>query len=79
MDKKYKNPVNDVGVSKLYGIDDPKELMCNDIIFDKEHNMTPQKYIDELHGTEKLIFSKLYAGNFSKKLYKIFEYKKITI
>ena len=76
---KYKNPVNDVGVSKLYGIDDPKELMCNDIIFDKEHNMTPQKYIDELHGTEKLIFSKLYAGNFSKKLYKIFEYKKITI
>ena len=40
------------------------------------HSMTPQKYIDELQGAEKFIFSKLYAGNTSKKLYRLYEYKK---
>jgi hypothetical protein len=42
----------------------------------KEHAMTPQKYIDELTGIEKYIFGKLYAGSFSKKLYRLFEYRK---
>jgi hypothetical protein len=43
----------------------------------KEHEMTPQKYIDELTGIEKYIFGKLYAGSFSKKLYRLFEYRKV--
>ena len=38
--------------------------------------MTPKKYIDELHGAEKFIFEKLYAGGLSKKLYRLFEYGK---
>ena len=38
--------------------------------------MTPQKYIDELSGVDKYIFGKLYAGSFSEKLYRLFEYKK---
>ena len=38
--------------------------------------MTPQKYIDELNGFEKFIFAKLYAGSFSKKLYRLYEYQK---
>jgi len=38
--------------------------------------MTPQKYINELKGLEKLIFAKLYAGSLSKKLYRLLEYKK---
>ena len=33
-------------------------------------------HIDELKGFEKKIFAKLYAGNFSKKLYRLYEYKK---
>lgn len=74
---KYKNPINDVGVTRVYGTDEPKALEGNGVKFIKEHNMTPKKYTDELRGAEKLIFSKLYAGNFSKKLYKIFEYEKI--
>ncbi len=73
---KYKNPINDVGVSTVYGIDQPKLLQNEDLIFVKEHNMTPQKLIDELNGVEKHIFKKIYTGNFSKKLYKLFEYKK---
>ena len=42
----------------------------------KEHSITPRAYIDMLSGAEKVIFSKLYAGKISKKLYRLFEYKK---
>lgn len=73
---KYKNPINDVGVTEVYGMDDPKRCQHDDFLFTKEHPMTPQKYIDELTGAEKWIFEKLYAGNFSKKLYRLFEYRK---
>ena len=73
---KYKNPINDVGVTKVHGMDDPSALENGTLHFVKEHNMTPQSYIDELHGTEKYIFNKLYAGSFSKKLYRLFEYQK---
>ena len=46
-------------------------------VYVKEHTMTPQKYIDKLSGVEKYIFGKLYAGSFSKKLYRLFEYRKV--
>ena len=74
---KYKNPINDVGVADVYGIDNPKTLQHGELVYVKEHTMTPQKYIDELRGVEKYIFGKLYAGSFSKKLYRLFEYRKM--
>lgn len=73
---KRRNPVNDVGVTDVYGIDNPQTYQSENFIFIKEHTMIPQKYIDELKGFEKLVFAKLYAGSFSKKLYRLFEYKK---
>lgn len=73
---KHKNPINDVGVTEVYGIDNPETLNNDCFVYVKEHVMIPQKYIDELSGLEKFIFRKLYAGNFSKKLYRLFEYKK---
>lgn len=74
---KYKNPVKDVGVTQVFGLDDPI-LLQNDLFkFVKQHEMTPEKYIDELKGGEKFIFSKLYAGNFSKKLYRMYEFEKV--
>ena len=73
---KRRNPVNDVGVTEVYGIDEPDEYQCNESEFVKEHDMTPQKYINELKGLEKVVFEKLYAGDFSRKLYRLFEYKK---
>lgn len=73
---KYKNPINDVGVTEVYGIDDPKQLQQGEFSFVKEHSMTPEKYINALSGAEKWIFRKLYAGNFSKKVYRLFEYTK---
>lgn len=73
---KYKNPINDVGVTEVCGIDDPRAYESDALCFVSEHMMTPQKYIDELGGMEKAIFAKLYAGGFSKKLYRLFEYRK---
>lgn len=74
---KYKNPIKDVGVTEVYGIDDPEMLQHGAFVYVKEHTMTPQKYIDALAGIEKHIFRKLYAGSFSKKLYRLFEYRKM--
>jgi len=65
---KYRNPINDVGVTEVY--------QSEKLTFVKEHIMIPQKYIDELKGFEKFIFAKIYAGGISKKLYRLFEYKK---
>ena len=73
---KHKNPINDVGVTEVYGMDEPKILEKDEFVFVKEHEMTPQKYIDALNGMEKKMFSRLYAGSFSKKLYRMFEYRK---
>ena len=73
---KYKNPINDVGVTQVYGIDDPIQLSNEKLAFVKEHEMTPDNLINELEGLEKRIFKKLYAGSFAKKLYKMYEYKK---
>ena len=74
---KYKNPVNDVDVTEVYGMDDPLTLQKGSFVLKKEHEMTPHHYTDQLSGFERFIFKKLYAGNFAKKLYKLFEYEKI--
>ena len=73
---KYKNPINDVGVTKVYGIDNPEDYNNKELTFVKEHTMIPEKYIAELKGFERFVFEKLYAGGFSKKLYRLFEYQK---
>ena len=73
---KRRNPVNEVGVTEVYGIDDPIEYQTENLAFVKEHVMTPQKYIDELKGFERFIFARLYAGAISKKLYRLYEYQK---
>ena len=42
----------------------------------KEHNMTPDELIDELTGLEKAVYKKVFAGSFSKKMYRMYEYRK---
>ena len=73
---RYKNPINDVGVTEVYGIDDPLVFQQDGFVFVNEHNMTPEAYIQELAGMEKAVFRKLYAGHFAKKLYRMFEYRR---
>ena len=73
---KYKNPINDVGVTVVYGYDMPEELAeKSKLVFVKEHNMTPPKYIDELKGMEKMIFKKVFAGKFASSMYRMYEFK----
>ena len=73
---KYKNPVNDVGVTEVYGLDQPEVLETGDFALLKEHDMTPEEFISQLQGMEQGVFRKLYAGNLSKKLYRLYEYRK---
>ena len=73
---KRRNPIHEVGVTEVYGIDNPQAYQNGELAFVKEHAMIPKKYIDELKGFERFVFSKLYAGGFSKKLYRLYEYRK---
>jgi len=72
---RYKNPINDVGVSLVYGLDDPRKMADGTgILFLKEHEMTPDPLINQLQGIEQAIFKKVYAGTLAKKLYRMYEY-----
>ena len=73
---KIKNPVNDVGVRTLYGIDDPRLLEGGAFHFEKEHEMTPAQYVNELQGCEKSVFRKLYAGRMARRLYRLYSFQK---
>lgn len=73
---KVRNPINDVGVSTVFGVESPQILEENTgLNFIKEHEITPQYLINELHGFERFIFKFLYAGSLAKKLYKLYEYE----
>ena len=65
-----------VGVTEVYGMDEPRTLCREGFAFLREHSMTPPELIDELSAGEKRIFSRLYAGSFAKKLYRLYEYEK---
>ena len=74
---KYKNPINDVGVTKVYGIDEPKEMEEDTgLAFVKEHSMTPENLVNELQGMERCVFRKLYSGKIARKMYRLYEYEK---
>ena len=74
---KYKNPINDVGVTQVYGLDVPEKLNATEgVTFVKEHSMTPDYLIAQLQGMERKIFEKLYAGKVAQKMYRLYEYRK---
>lgn len=68
---RYKNPINDVGVIQVYGLDDPNSLPG----FLREQEMTPADLINQLQGMEKRIFRRLYAGTVAKKMYRLYEFQ----
>lgn len=73
---KIRNPINDVGVTRVYGMDDPRLPVQDGLAFLQEHEMTPEDMINALRGMEKRIFRLLYAGSIAKKLYRLYEYRK---
>ena len=68
---RYKNPINDVGVTQVYGMDDPQ---IPGLVSVKEHTMTPEEMIGQLTGWEQKIFRAVYAGGFARKMYRLYEY-----
>ena len=73
---RYKNPVNDVGVTQVYGLDEPKILEAAGLHFSGERDMTPREMVEELSGMERVVFKKLYAGSIARKMYRLYEFKK---
>lgn len=71
-----RNPVKDVGVHTVYGLDDPAVLQAGGLTYVQAHEMTPKSYTEALCGAEKAVFQKLYAGRMSEKLYRLYEYEK---
>jgi len=69
---RFKNPINDVGVTQVYGMDDPEALPG----FCREHDMNPRELIDQLSGLERVIFRRIYAGGMSRKIYRLYEYRR---
>ena len=73
---KYKNPINDVGVTQVYGLDDPTVLeVGTGLEYIREHQMTPEAMINELSGMERTIFGKVYGGEMARKMYRMYEYE----
>ena len=75
---KYRNPVHDLGVTQVYGLENPGLMEDSHFSFVQEHEMTPRSFTQQLSGMEKMIFQKLYAGRFSQRLYKLLEYRKMA-
>lgn len=73
---KIKNPIKEVGAGASFGTSEHGIFETDEIRFSKELCMTPDEMINELSGFEKVFFKTMFAGKFSKELYKIFTYKK---
>ena len=73
---KYKNPVNDVGVSTLYGVDSVSQLLDNTkISLAAEHSFTPDSLVSELTRFDKLFFRLMFTGKMYQKIYRLYELK----
>lgn len=74
---KYKNPINEVGVTQLYGLDRPEELEAGtDLLFTAERELTPGDLVGQLKGFERVFFRTMFAGAPAKKIYRLFKYRK---
>ena len=73
---KYKNPINEVGVTKVYGYDVPETMARKTgLRFVKEHELTPEEKINELQGFEKAFFKRVMCGSAAKKMYRLYEFE----
>ena len=73
---KYRNPINQVGITQVYGFDDPRDpLEGTGILFVREHTLTPQQFIAQLPKAEQRLFRTIFAGSIQKKLCRLYEYR----
>lgn len=75
---RVKNPVNDVGVTKLYGVDDPESILGDlPIRVKAEHCFTPEHLVKELKPAEQAFFRMLFTGKTYRKIYRLYELESI--
>ena len=75
---RYKNPINDVGVTTVYGIDDISDLLKGlQIRFKAEHSLTPPDLVNELKGSEKTFFKLMFTGKMYKRIYRLVELERL--
>lgn len=70
---KYKNPINEVGVTQVYGMDDPRAITA--LNFLRELELTPEDMIKQLKKQEQGFFRTMFAGKMAKKIYRLYEYR----
>ena len=71
---KYKNPVNEVGVTTLYGIDDLPSLAAGTgIRVEAEHSLVLDHLVDELSGWERAFFRAVFREKWVRRLYRLYE------
>ena len=71
---KYRNPVNDVGVTKLYGIDSMEEVIGGlGLRAVREHSFTPPALVNELKPVDRAFFKVLFTGRLYGKIYRLME------
>lgn len=75
---KYKNPINDVGVTTVWGIDDIQKVLADtEIICKEEHSLTPDFLVKELKPSEQLFFKTVFSKRIYRKIYRLYELEKI--
>lgn len=71
---KYKNPVHDVGVTTLWGIDNIESVLTGTELRCKaEHSFTPATLVDQLPNLERGFFRLMFTGKLYRKLYRLYE------
>ena len=71
---KYKNPINDVGVTEVYGVNDMEALLKGSKIRVRaELSFTPDALIGELKPLERFFFRLLFTGRMYRKIYRLYE------
>ena len=75
-----KNPVNDVGVTKVYGVDDIEGILDGTGVKKiAEHSFTPVESVGELKPLEKVFFKLLFTGRTYRKIYRLYELRSIVL
>lgn len=73
---KYKNPINEVGVTEVSGLDDPGMLLeGTGLSRVKEHSLAPEWLIHQLPKWEQGFFRRMFAGKLAKKIYRLYEFQ----
>ena len=74
---KYKNPINDVGVTTVWGLDDINVAIAGtQFKCDGEHSLTPENLVKQLPAFDRGFFKFLFTGSFYRKIYRLYEISK---